>query len=94
LASEYGWTKDYILDYVYPDEAIELSRRIRNRITQNNLMSLAISSNPWSDNPKALVRELESRIDEEMELGDEEPDHAALSRLKQKLGGSKQFRVQ
>jgi len=56
-------------------------------------MSLFISQNAWAKDPKVLVNELESRIDEEVELGDEEPDHAALTRLKGKLGGSKQFRV-
>lgn len=56
-------------------------------------MSLAIASNPWSKDPKGLVKELESRIDADIELGDEEPDHAALERLKGKLGNSNQIRV-
>lgn len=56
-------------------------------------MSLAIASNPWSKDPKGLVTELESRIDKDVELGDEEPDHAALERLKGKLGKSNQIRV-
>lgn len=93
LASQYGWTKDYILDFVYPDEAMSLSRLIRNRIAKDNLMNLAIASNAWSKDPKALGKELESRIDMELELGEEEPDHAAIERLKGKLSNSKQIRV-
>jgi hypothetical protein len=56
-------------------------------------MSLAIASNPWSKDPKGLVKELESRLDRDVELGEEQPDHAALDRLKGKLGKSNQIRV-
>lgn len=94
LASQYGWTMDYILDKVYPDEALELTRRIQTRTNSDYLLQLAIVSNPWSKDPKALVTELEQRIDREVGLGGDEPDHAGIERLKGRLASkSKNIRV-
>lgn len=50
-------------------------------------MELMIISNPWTKDPKSLVRELERRMGSDMDLGEEEPDHLAFQRLKSRLAG-------
>lgn len=54
LASNYHWAKSEILDNVYLDEAIEYLDMIKRRKLQNDIMQLAIISNPHTKEPKTL----------------------------------------
>lgn len=53
LASEYGWTKTYILESVYPDELIYFGEQISRRVIDQTLMDLRIASNPHIDPAEA-----------------------------------------
>jgi hypothetical protein len=85
LAHEYGWTKDYILNRVYPGEAVKLTGIIRQRTYSEKMLELAIVSNPWAKEPKKLWDLLERQAGAESELGSEEIDRAKLQALKQQL---------
>lgn len=89
LASEYGWTKDYILDYMYPSEVQSLVGIIQNRKRQNALLKLAITHNPYAKDPNILFRELKQGA-EEVNTSDSKDDHA-LSSLKRKLSEKSKF---
>ena len=54
LASNYHWAKNEILDTVYLDEAIDYLDMIKRRKVQEDLMQLAIISNPHTKEPKTL----------------------------------------
>lgn len=84
MANQYGWTKDYILNKVYPDEAQVLSGIINKRIFADYLVQLAIVENPWRKEPEKLVKELQKRVGEE-ELGKEKLDKEGMKRLKNLL---------
>lgn len=60
LASEYGWTKDYILLSVYPDELILLGEQITKRVIDKILMDVKIAANPHTEEAaaKAFVQDL------------------------------------
>jgi hypothetical protein len=86
LAHEYGWTKEYILNAIYPDEAVELTSIIRKRTYNQKMLDLAIASNPWSKEPKKLWEVLQKNADSNSKLGDDtEMDKAGLQMLKQQL---------
>lgn len=89
LASEYGWTKDYILDRVYPDDLILLGEQITKRVVDQLLMDLRIAHNPHTEveEAKKLFREL---LDKRRELWGVtehigELDREALDALKGQL---------
>lgn len=86
MASEYGWTKDYILERVYPDEAVTLTKIIRQRIYNGKILDLAIAGNAWVKEPKKLWDILEKQVENNTKLGEEtEIDHGSLQRLKNQL---------
>lgn len=58
LASEYGWTADYIKTSVYPDEFMVLLRKIGARRVDEWLIELQIASNPHTEDPKKFVEAL------------------------------------
>jgi hypothetical protein len=88
LASEYGWTKDYIYFSVYPEDVIILQDKIMARQTDQMIADLRIISNPHleKDAQKELVNELMARR-ARLRGTFEEPeiDRAALARLKETL---------
>lgn len=89
LASEYGWTKDYILDYMCPSEVNSLIEIIKNRKRQDSLLELAITHNPYAKDPNILFRELKQGT-EEMDSSDSK-DSVGLDSLKRKLKGKSKF---
>ena len=90
LASEYGWTKDYILEHVYLDELMRLMPQMRRRTITEYQMQLAISSNPHSKKPKALWDTFANQLREPV---DEKIDKSGLEYLKQKMATGKAFVV-
>lgn len=84
FASEYGWTKDYILKRVYPDEAIDLKRAIDIRTFNKYLIELAIEHNPHSEKPEKLRDEFLERADADINR-DEDIDKQGLKQLKMRL---------
>ncbi|UNC92707.1 hypothetical protein [Candidatus Contubernalis alkaliaceticus] len=46
MASEYGWTKDYILYEIYIDEVFFILENIKKRKNQEFLMQIQINSFP------------------------------------------------
>jgi len=81
LAAEYGWTKDYILENVYPDEAHEFLNAIKKRTYGRYLMELAIAQNTTTKEPRKLWDMLEKESGEN-EIIEEEIDHAGIQKLK------------
>lgn len=82
FASEYGWTKDYIYYHVYLDELFILMARIEERKRNENLLLLAISHNPHSQEPQLLWDALRhSNNDRE----DETLDVEGFERLKAEM---------
>lgn len=63
LASEYGWTDDYILDHVYNFEIPIYKKRISERQRAHYKMLLAIEHNPHQKDPKKLAKELDRDAD-------------------------------
>jgi len=63
LASEYGWTDDYILRHVYPFQIPLYKARILQRQTAHYKMLLAIEHNPHQQDPKKLYSALENTGD-------------------------------
>jgi len=59
LASEYGWTHEYIYTKVYFDELFYLSEKIKGRRKGHYRMLLAITHNPHVKDQDALWRLLE-----------------------------------
>lgn len=49
FASEYGWTKTFILEEVYPDDAFHLDKRIAKRRINDVLMQLNVSMAPRAE---------------------------------------------
>ena len=88
LANQYGWTKDYILDCVYPDEAAELTGILRRRIYGEYLINLAIAHNPWAKDPKDLWKTFSQEAKKGRALGSEQLDKSGFKRLKSKLARS------
>lgn len=88
LASEYGWTKDDILENTFPDELLDYAKLIKQRKNSHYMMMLNIVSAPYADEEaKAqLIAQLEDRDRENEHL-----DKAGMMALKQKMGalGSK-----
>lgn len=59
LASQYGWTDDYILAHVYPFDIPVYKKRINERQRAHYKMLLAIEHNPHQKDPKKLAKDLE-----------------------------------
>jgi hypothetical protein len=84
LASNYHWAKREILDYVYLDEAIEYLDMIKRRKLQDDLMMLAIISNPHTKEPKTLQNYLTGELKKMERRGmiDTTPEVGAFTKLK------------
>jgi len=93
LASEYGWTKDYILKRVYPMEAFDFADRIKQRKNTDYLIQLSIAHNPYAKEPTKLFNELEKAIESESNLSGDSIDRNGLNRLKNMLKKSKNIGV-
>ena len=87
LASNYGWSKQDILNDVYLDELYYLSKLINQRKITDYKMQLAIVTNPHIKDPKTLWRLLEEQ--EKQLIGadyiDEEFDAVGFEQFKQSL---------
>ncbi len=94
FASEYGWTINYILNYVYPDDFILLGELISKRIIDKVLMDFQIAHNPHREPEKA--QEFADELMEQrrkiygFDVNHAQLDRAALDKLKDmiKSGGS------
>lgn len=66
LASEYGWNKDFILERVYPDDLIYLSRKIRIRRVDEYLVQARLIANPHmnKEDSRKFIEELISTREE------------------------------
>lgn len=88
LASEYGWTKDDILENTFPDELLKYAKLIRQRKNAHYMMLLNIVSAPHADEDARtqLIDQLQDRDRESEHL-----DKSGMMALKQKMGalGSK-----
>lgn len=95
LASEYGWTSEYIRRHVYPEEIPVYSSSIMRRRIQNYKMELAIIQNPYVKNPKDLWHELEAIESqfEEPEYINSTLDKDSFALIKMKLKRSKFVQV-
>lgn len=84
LASNYHWAKREILDDVYLDEAIEYLDMIKRRKVQEDLMQLAIISNPHTKEPKALHKFLADELKnlERRGMIEVTPEQGAFTKLK------------
>lgn len=88
LASEYGWTKDDILENTFPDELLKYADIIKKRKNAHYLMLLNVVSAPHAD------EEARNQLIETLSERDRESEHldkAGLMALVQKMGalGSK-----
>lgn len=80
LASEYGWSQDYILDFIYPEDVINYQKTISKRKYADYLMLLVIAHNPYTEEPEALFEQL--RMETGMSYLDQvEPDREGLKAL-------------
>jgi hypothetical protein len=96
LASEYGWTKDYIMYHVYPVELTYLYPKINGRKKNEHidLLQALVTTNPNID-PKA-AQEFISNTDRARH-GDpgqsgpvaEELDRSGMEKLRQVMGRKK-----
>lgn len=91
LASSYHWTKDYIFDFIYLDEALDYIDEIRKQGIIDNLNALFIAHNPNSKQPKELMdmwllelKKLEGRSI--IELENDLPEEGAFDKLRSMLG--------
>lgn len=97
LASEYGWTKDYILFHITPDDLRLLGPIIRKRRLEKQLTDSRIALHPHTDRKvqqeytRTLMNELRA-IDGLSTINDT-IDHAGIAALKQKLTKSKNIGV-
>lgn len=83
LASEYGWTKDDILENTFPDELLVYAELIRKRKNAHYLMLMNVVSAPHADEDtrNQLIDMLQDRDRE-----DEHLDKAGMMALVQKMG--------
>jgi hypothetical protein len=83
LASEYGWTKDDILENTFPDELADYGELIRKRKNAHYLMLLNVVSAPHAD--ESARRELIETLSER-DRDAETLDKAGMMALIQKMG--------
>lgn len=83
LASEYGWTKDDILENTFPDELLVYAELIRKRKNSHYLMLMNVVSAPHADEDtrNELIDMLQERDREAESL-----DKAGMMALVQKMG--------
>lgn len=87
LASEYGWTKDYIWFHVYPEDLAILQDKIRLRQIEATITNLRISSNPHLEpnEAKSFAESLMAQHRQLIGVIDEPLDRGGLQKLKQQL---------
>lgn len=85
LASEYGWDKDFILNRVYPDEALVYGDKIRRRRAINYRMELLIAHNPNSKTPSVLFNNLNKEIGDLRGSESDKLDKSAFAQFKKKI---------
>ena len=81
---------DYILDHITIGDWLQLSECILERQRRNSILSLAITQNPYTENPQALFTELRGVGKYDY---DEQIDRERIKRLKKELGQSKMIKV-
>lgn len=90
LASEYSWEINSILDNIYPDELIQLSRIIRDRKASEYLMQLRIVTNPHFEpkDQKDLFTQLQAMREEKAQSKglDKKAFDALRAEIKQQRG--------
>lgn len=89
LASEYGWSKNHILNDVYPTDLFWLVPAMSLRQIDNVIMDVRVATNPHleQDNARLLLDELlaKRRMYAPEEQQDREFDKSKLDELKQIL---------
>jgi hypothetical protein len=98
LASEYGWTKDYILNRIYPDESLLYIKAIDDRRRNDYLMKLAISTNPvlQPDDQKSLWNVLSGKDSRQISatvVADDKLDRDGFAKLKSKISKHSHIKV-
>lgn len=98
MANEYGWSKDFILSRIYPDESLIYVELIDRRRRNEYLMSLAIVTNPvlkpsdqkilWDILSKRDSRRISTKT-----IMDDKIDKEGIARLKKRLTTSKRIKV-
>lgn len=91
MASEYGWAKTEIDEYIYLDDLIRLSKEINRRKIQEHKTQLAIVQNPHVKNPKKLWDVL-SCFDNTKSVSDSF-DSVGFELLKNKLKQNPRFKI-
>lgn len=94
IASEYGWTKEYIFNNVYPREIKTFDVMITRRQFNNYRMLLAISSNPHTKDPKKFANLINRQVGN-LDTDDTNTfDQVGIQALKKKIATtSKQIKV-
>lgn len=88
MASEYGWSKLDILENVYLDELLYLSKEANKRHIREWKMQLAITQNPYSKKPRELWDIISAQDKDHV---DEKLDKSGLNILRQKLTSNPRF---
>lgn len=94
LASSYHWTKDYILDQIFLDEAFYYMESIQRRELTGALMQLSIVENPHRKKPEVLRKSLEQelkKLNKERIIKPEDvlPEEGAFDKVRKLLGTPK-----
>lgn len=90
MASEYGWTTDYILRYVTLPELYKLQNAMKSRKSNEYILELLIEHNPHTEKPNLLYRQLLNMGGSEIS---ETIDRTGIDELKNKLRKSKLIQV-
>lgn len=87
LAYEYGWAKKEILENVYLDELVVLTKLINTRKIQAYKTQLAIAQNPHVKNPRELwdLLDRQERQIDGRSIIDDEFDAVGFEAFKQTL---------
>ncbi len=89
LASNYGWSREEILECVYFDELFHLQKQITKRKLANYRMLLRIQQNPQSKDPGKLWDDLQDPDAANDRFTNPQFDATGFELLKQKMRGSK-----
>lgn len=95
MASEYGWTEQYIKRKVYPEQIPVYSNCILKRKIHDYKMQLLIAQNPHIKDPKSLFDEMD-RLEREISGADyleSKLDKEGFKRLKDRIKSQSKFVV-
>lgn len=87
----------YILEQIYPDDVLHLTKNIRLRLIDDYLIQSRIAANPHMEKD-AAEEFIESLVDERRELVgfermEDQLDRVGLANLKEQMAQSRRFKV-